>query len=443
MAHSTTPPHRLASTTAVLAVLVAALTACAGAPAPAGGEPRVRAVPADHATIQEAVDAAEPGDLILIDPGTYEEQVEITTPDLTIRGRDRNGVIVDGGGLRPYGIVSTADGTRIENLTVQRATFYGVLVTGLHGADGEPTAHNLDGYETLDPEANPPVQRFGISHVTAADNGLYGLYAFDAQHGYIRDSYASGSADSGIYVGQCRDCDVLVQGNVAERNAVGFENANASDSVVIVGNRFSGNRIGLTLLSNYQEAFTPQSGNTVAGNAILDNAQSESPSHADGGFGIGIGISGGRDNALSANLIAGNPVAGVLLAHTEDLPAAGNTFTGTAFEGNGVDVANISAARTPAVGNCVDGQATTMPAELLASCAADAPQPAGEAGALPRVDVPPGVSFLDVPLPPAQPGMPADDLDDIPSPLPDAVEMPDVAGIAAPGRDLLADRIAG
>ena len=33
----------------------------------------------DHATIQEAVDAAAPGDLILVGPGTYEEAVTVET----------------------------------------------------------------------------------------------------------------------------------------------------------------------------------------------------------------------------------------------------------------------------------------------------------------------------------------------------------------------------
>ena len=54
-------------------------------------------VPDDHDTIQAAVDAAEPGDLILIEPGTYEEAVDVETEDLTIRGLDRNEVVLDGG----------------------------------------------------------------------------------------------------------------------------------------------------------------------------------------------------------------------------------------------------------------------------------------------------------------------------------------------------------
>src|SRR5690606_24274241 len=207
----------------------------------------------------------------------------------------------------------------------------------------------------------PPLQRFLVDHVTAYNNGLYGIYAFNSQHGVIRDSYASGSADSGFYVGQCEQCDILVTGNVAERNAVGFENANASDSLVIAGNRFSGNRIGMTLLSSYQEAFTPQRGNQVVGNLVSDNAEPDSPAQADGAFATGIGIGGGQGNVLERNRISGNARAGLVLSNTEDIPSSGNRLTANLFAGNGVDVANASADRTPATGNCVDAFASTQP----------------------------------------------------------------------------------
>src|SRR5260370_39340738 len=57
-----------------------------------------------YRTVQEAVDAARPGDWILIYPGVYHEGTKewptagvwIQTPDLHIRGLDRNRVIIDG-----------------------------------------------------------------------------------------------------------------------------------------------------------------------------------------------------------------------------------------------------------------------------------------------------------------------------------------------------------
>src|SRR5262249_19272755 len=55
-----------------------------------------RHVPADYPNIQTAVDAAAPGDLVLVDKGIYVEAVFVTTPSITIRGVDRNDVILDG-----------------------------------------------------------------------------------------------------------------------------------------------------------------------------------------------------------------------------------------------------------------------------------------------------------------------------------------------------------
>ncbi|MDM7830354.1 right-handed parallel beta-helix repeat-containing protein [Cellulomonas edaphi] len=423
-------PRLIPTTLAVVLGAVAALSA--GACSSSQGSQELVRVPADAATITDAVERVAPGGTVLVAAGTYPEQVLLSTTDVTIRGEDRNATVITGEGKRPYGIVATADGARIENLTVRETTFYGVLVTGLHDENG-PSAHNGDGYTRLDPDKFPPVRRFSIDHVTAANNGLYGIYAFDAHDGVIQDSYASGSADSGFYVGQCRQCGILVTGNVAERNAVGFENANASDSVMIAGNRFSGNRVGMTLISNYQEAFTPQRANTVVGNLLADNAEPDSPAQASGSFGLGLGISGGIENALTRNRISGNPVAGVQLANTEDLAAASNAFTGNAFEGNGVDLANTSATRAPAAGNCADGTPTTSPADLLAPCPGTAAQPAAP---LEGTSVPRGTSFLRVASPVAQPDMGA--WTGQAAPLPARVTMPDPAGFPVPPADFLA-----
>src|SRR5436305_8655846 len=59
-----------------------------------------------YKTIQAAVNAARPGDWVLVGPGDYKELgypgmsepagVLIKTPNLHLRGMDRNGVVVDG-----------------------------------------------------------------------------------------------------------------------------------------------------------------------------------------------------------------------------------------------------------------------------------------------------------------------------------------------------------
>jgi len=74
-------------------------------------------VPVDKPTIQGAVDAAQPGDLVLVAPGTYHEAVKVCTSDLTIRGEDRNQTILDGQSKLTNGFTVQADNVIIENMT--------------------------------------------------------------------------------------------------------------------------------------------------------------------------------------------------------------------------------------------------------------------------------------------------------------------------------------
>ena len=391
-------------------------------------------MPGDAATIQEAVSATIPGDVVLVAPGTYHESVWIKTADVVLRGTDRNKVIIDGEVRRANGIVVTAPGVSVENLTVRNHILNGVLVTGMSD-DAGGMARGSDGYTRLDPKKFPPLQGFRVSYVTASNNALYGIYAFNSQHGLIEHNYASGSADSGLYVGQCRPCDIVVRDNVAERNAVGYEGANASGSMFVLHNRFAANRVGLTANSEYQEALIPQQDATIVGNLIAHNAEPTSPAQADGGYGIGVGIAGGARNLVARNLIVGNPATGIALASAEDLPPTGNQLTGNILRDNGVDVVDASSARAPGSGNCLTGNDlhTTLPTGL-----ATMPCPAGVAPGVtpPRVAAPRGIPFRDVPAGPPQPNRP-----DRPT-EPDRPAHPDVAAIGVPHTGLLADQSA-
>ncbi|MFG2292819.1 right-handed parallel beta-helix repeat-containing protein [Streptomyces sp. NPDC048603] len=404
-----TPAALFATAVTTLAAIVA--SACTAAPGPADDAPRAPVtirVPADASTVNAALDRARPRDLVLVSPGVYRESVRVRTPRVTLRGTDRNRVVIDGEGRRGNGVVVTAPGVSVENLTVRNHLQNGVLVTGLKSG-GEGVGRGSDGYHRLDPAADPPLTGFRVRYVTAADNGLYGIYAFNARRGTIEHNYASGSADSGLYVGQCKPCGILVRGNVAERNAVGYEGTNASGPLWVVGNRFTGNRVGMTVGSDYLEALTPQTGAVIAGNLIAGNAAPDTPEQADGGFGIGLGIAGGRDNTVARNRITGHPRAALILSSTEDLPPIGNRITGNLFTGNAVDAAYLTSAHAPGSGNCFAGPlGRTLPADLattLACPAGSSPVP-GPRTPPAFAPAPVGVPFLDVPLPPVQPQLP-------------------------------------
>lgn len=429
---------------ATLAVLVTVglLAGCGdddgGAGADGAGEPArdpiTIAVPADHPTISEAIDAAQEGDTILVSPGSYAEEVHVDVPGLTLQGTDRNGVVVEGNGTTDAsGITVVAPGVTIANLTVQNFVQNGVLVTGFTENGG--MGRGSDGYQTLDPEEFPPLQGFAVRYVTASNNGLYGIYAFDAQNGVIEDNYASGHPDSGIYVGQCEQCDIVVRGNVAERNAVGYEQANASDSVVVVGNRFVGNRVGLTVLSDYQEAFVPNRSTTVVGNLVADNNQVDTPQQAEGGFGIGIGLSGTVDSTVERNRVEGNESAGMVLSSSQDVAPTGNRLLDNAVARNGVDVWFAASEIAPGEGNCltpVQGL-TTRPADLSGFACPDG----GSGVGVPLTGFrnPEGIPFFEVVAPPEQPTMPEADF----SLGAGSVDV-DLDAVRVPPADLLADR---
>ncbi|MDH3591733.1 MAG: hypothetical protein OER88_07635, partial [Planctomycetota bacterium] len=95
--------------------------ALAGAPAFAGTLVVDADGGADHTQIQDAVDAAAPGDIIKVHAGTY-DAVEITTDDLTIQEANANSnpvVDADGGA---FGVKIDADGVTIRGLEAKNAT---------------------------------------------------------------------------------------------------------------------------------------------------------------------------------------------------------------------------------------------------------------------------------------------------------------------------------
>ncbi|WP_231950801.1 right-handed parallel beta-helix repeat-containing protein [Allokutzneria albata] len=407
------------------AALMLVATGCATASSAPSATAALVRVPADAPTISQAVTAVREGGLVLVSPGVYRESVLIRTPRITLRGTDRNEVVIDGEVRRANGVVVTAPGVTVQNLTVRDHTLNGVLVTGMSDEAGG-VARGSTGYTRLDTAKFPPLNGFHISHVTASNNALYGIYAFNSRSGVIEHSYASGSADSGIYVGQCKPCDIVVRGNVAERNAVGYEGTNASGGMYVLGNRFVGNRVGLTSNSDYLEALVPQEDATIVGNLVGYNAEPASPAQADGGFGLGIGIAGGTRNHVAHNRVVGNPAAGLVLSSSEDLPPIDNTISGNLLEDNGFDFVYAASERARGRGNCLRENTLTTIRPAPSECFEGAGAP------MPRMSAPRGIAFRTVARPPLQPNM-----TEPPKPRTGPV---DLTGYGVPPLNLFADR---
>ncbi|MFF0742962.1 right-handed parallel beta-helix repeat-containing protein [Streptomyces sp. NPDC004111] len=329
------------------------------------------------------------------------------TERVVLRGVDRNKVVVDGEFRRGNGITVTGAQSVVENLTVRNHLVNGVLFTGVTDSQLQARGAGGAGYSPLDTAKFPPLKGFRASYVTAHNNALYGIYAFDAKDGVIENSYASGHADSGIYVGQCRPCSTVVRHNTVEHNAVGLEVTNASENLYFLANTVHRNRVGVTANSNDLEALGPQHAAVFTGNRITDNNDDQGPEQAEGGFGIGVGVGGGLRNTFERNLVTGNRSAGIVLQDLQGYPVRDNVVRGNRVHGNGVDLV-LNAAGS--AGNCFAGNAerTVSPAGLTGAggCGAAPERALAAKGRGAGVRVPPGVSFRSAPKPAAQPQAP-------------------------------------
>ncbi len=275
----------------------------------------VHRVPEAYATIQDAVDAASPRDLVLVGPGRYHEEVTVSeTQRLTIRGTDRNEVMLDGEGTRHNGITVTVDGVVIENLTVMNYTYNGVYWTGVDGYRG--------------------------SHVTAANNGEYGIYAFDSVNGLFEHSYAAGHPDSGFYIGQCNPCHARIEQVTAERNGLGYSGTNAGGDLVIRDSVWKRNMGGIVPNTLDSEKLAPQAATRIENNEVHSNNNLNAPAKAFAyaAYGIGIGIAGGHDNEVHNNTVSNHANYGIAAIPMFDATIwqpAGNLIEGNRVEESG------------------------------------------------------------------------------------------------------------
>jgi hypothetical protein len=206
-----------------------------------------------YPTIQDAVNAAQPSDWVVIEPGEYDESVRVERPGLHIRGMNRNTVILDGqhqvspGGRNGIEIFK-ADDVSVENLTARNFDresrngsngneiwWNGGDGTGKIGAEGWHGAY-LTAYDAPTACAQPGCQ--GLL-------GGYGLFVSNSIKGSMENVYASGFNDSGLYIGACRDCQATVSGATVENSSLGYSGTNSGGRLIIENSIFRHNAAGL------------------------------------------------------------------------------------------------------------------------------------------------------------------------------------------------------
>lgn len=403
-----------------------------------GDEPMVDAdadvhrVPDEFATIAAAVAAAAPGDLVLVSPGVYRESVDVEVENLTIRGTDRDAVVLDGeldldNGIRVLGV----PGVAVENLTVTNYTNNGVFWIRANG--------------------------YRASYVTTYRTGNYGIYAFDSVRGLIEHSTTIGSREAGVYIGQCFPCDAVVRSVTSSHNGLGYSGTNAGGNLLVIESDWHDNRLGLVPNSGTYELCYPQRDTTIVGNRVWGNNRADASPFGNSLLapGNGILVAGGIANRIERNRVDDHDRTGIALVPfaetvpvdqlpTEeeweltcaesrdtgyDIPdepiiweSYDNVVIGNVVTGSGeADIASAASEGTAErLRTCLDGNeaATTAPTALadLAPCAGDGSNDDWAAGDLDvmrwideQAELPPEPDWQTAPLPTLGPQEQMDD----------------------------------
>src|SRR5258708_6283272 len=262
---------------------------------------------AQSTSIQSAVNAAHPGDWVLVAPGVYHEkgyspthnpdgkptpaEVDITTPDLHLRGMNRDTVIVDGtnfsttqaAGTAPAGSTACSADPALQDPGVKQSggntqTRDGIVVWRTSGVSIE----NLTACNSLSNEiwwnagdglgVQSPMAAKGdyISATSTfysnARSAQYGIFTSDIEGPAVLDhSYANNMTYSSYYVGACRNCNTILNHAHAEYSALGLSSTNAGGNFIVENGEWDNNRTGLVSnAQNNDDWPSPEYGQCVA-----------------------------------------------------------------------------------------------------------------------------------------------------------------------------------
>jgi len=174
-------------------------------------------VPYDHPTISEAIDSAEPGDVIEVMPGIYCEEPDLTgTRDLTIKGTGTlpDEVLIDGtcatGNAVVY-VTSQGTGATYDNLAIDAVdSFLGLLVDDdavvtlrdviIRQGNAGPTSYNNGGAIHVDPGADVTCERCTlVANIGDSGGAVYVEGRLELRDSLLCDNHATSGNGGGVY----------------------------------------------------------------------------------------------------------------------------------------------------------------------------------------------------------------------------------------------------
>ncbi|WP_406010328.1 right-handed parallel beta-helix repeat-containing protein [Streptomyces sp. NBC_00637] len=339
-------------------------------------------------SIQKAVDAAEPGDTVLLTYGTYHQSVDVSTPGLTLRGVGRGTVLEPAAGASTGSTApSTGSGAAKDSkgskgskqtkaATSCAASGSGICVVGTkdQNVDGVTIAGlTVSGFAKNGVYATE-ADGLTVRHVTAVKNGVWGIATEHSVHGVFHDNTARDNGDAGLFLantikeeqGATDTEGTVVEHNRLEGNRIGVT-VRRLRNLTLAGNRVTGNCAGIFVVGDENK---PKAGFvTVRENRIERNNKScPKTARLDALQGSGIVLTGAEDSLVTRNVIKDNvgksPLSGgiVLFKSFVGTTSERNRISDNLLRGNSPDLVNTDTGK----GNTFEGNScrSSKPAGL-------------------------------------------------------------------------------
>jgi len=288
-------------------------------------------VPDDYTTIQAAVDAAGPGDVIVVRDGTYKENVDVNKPHLTIKSENGADKTTVGAVASTYGdsvfevtedyvniIGFTITGSRnqmdislniahhcnIQNNNISSASHYGITLS-------ESSINNI-----INNTITCAEQKIVISLSNSFSNNINnniilgnfkGICLSEGSKNIISNNTVSYNTNEGIYISDSKSN--IIRNNTVLHNGNGIDLDEESENNNITNNVVLHNKRGINSRSHFP--------NNICNNIVSSNS-----------YGIYLGDTGKihvRDNIVSDNSY------GIYLSHSYDIIINDNNVSNSSY----------------------------------------------------------------------------------------------------------------